>query len=126
MSLREISRVNMSEDQGVEVSKTDIAALRHQVRPVWNSVTQDLIESGIQPGTSSFRRARHSFTRKEFLLRASGETDEGTGLYNRRGLKSRVAETLEQFQRLREDARKAGADISTTLTVVMLDANGLK
>lgn len=76
---------------------------------------EDLLKSGLKIETSEFRKARKNVAIKYQEKEDQGETDELTGLLNRRGLKKRLSQEIAR-------ARRSGSH----LTALNLDLNGLK
>lgn len=88
---------------------------RSQFEPKIKEAGDILTQSGIEPGTPEFRKARKGVSREFYRREAEGEIDNLTGLLNRTGFERRLSETLGT-------AKREGHP----LAVLSIDVNGLK
>lgn len=105
----------MSEETTENQKPGKLGYLREQYKPKREEASKDLEESGLQPGTAEFRKARARVARKYLTKELEGEMDAKTGILNQKGF----------MRRANEEARRtirAGSE----MWLFELDVNNLK
>lgn len=97
-----------------------IRQLRSQIKERIPDASRTLRKSGMSPSDSPFNRLAINIAGGTLRTEMQSETDELTGLINRKRFERRLEEEVSRARRNREKGKE------TKLTLLMLDLNSLK